>query len=564
MSENFIILLFEISIINLPGAPYNHGGKQMHSASYKLKTYIWDRENNIVPKYPRAVALGIFDGVHLGHRAVIQQAVGIDLPEGHAASSVFTFTQPAWAYKDNGAWELMSAEQKKAAFKGLGVEEWIQADFEAVRDMTPEEFVYDLLYKTLDARRVCCGFNYKFGKDRRGDHDTLLALCAPLGIEVCVVSPVLRQGKPISATGIRRLIEAGDVEQATGMLGHPFTLDIKVVGGQRLGHLLGTPTINQPLPPNFVRPHYGVYASAVEVDGRVTHGVTNIGVRPTVGAQGPLAETWIADFEGDLYGRNVPVSLIKFLRPEQKFDTIEALQRQILRDAEQAWNLVKGQSDGKVRAVLFDFDDTLQNRPIAFLRYCDFFFNKYFPHLSKQEVEKRSHEMLVRNNDGYVNYIDYFMSLIEDWGWEDAPPVGDIYREYQFRFPEYVSLFPQAVEVIESLRRRGMLVGIITNGPSLTQNRKLDVSGLRPLLDIAVVSGDEQVHKPDPEIFRRAAARLGVPCGSCIYVGDHIVNDIGGALAAGMRPVYINAYDKDEHVENIPEIKNLNELFELI
>ncbi|MDD2362049.1 MAG: riboflavin biosynthesis protein RibF [Oscillospiraceae bacterium] len=537
----------------------------MHSTSYKLKTYIWDRKNNIIPRYPRAVALGIFDGVHLGHRAVIQQAVGLDLQEGHAAvSTVFTFTQPAWAYKDDGAWELMSSEQKKAAFEGLGVEEWIKADFEAIRGMTPEEFVNDFLHETLDARRVCCGFNYRFGKGGMGNPDMLVALCAPLGIEVSVVPPVLREGKPISATGIRRLIESGDVEQAARLLGHPFTLDIKVVGGQRLGHLLGTPTINQPLPPNFVRPHYGVYASAVEVDGRVTHGVTNIGVRPTVGAQGPLAETWIADFKGDLYGRNVPVSLIKFLRPEQKFETIEELQKQILRDAQQALLSVRGKADGRVRAVLFDFDDTLQNRTVAFLRYCDFFLKKYFPDLSKEEAEKRSREMLIRNNDGYVNYIDYFMSLIEDWGWEDAPPVGDIYREYQFRFPEYVSLFPEAVEVIEGLKQRGFWVGIITNGLSLTQNRKLDVSGLRPLLDIAVVSGDEHVHKPDPEIFRRAAARLGVPCDSCIFVGDHIVNDIEGSLAAGMHPIYINPYNRDKHVKNIPEIKNLHELFDLI
>ena len=104
-----------------------------------------------------------------------------------------------------------------------------------------------------------------------------------------------------------------------------------------------------------------------------------------------------------------------------------------------------------------------------------------------------------------------FLSLFEDWEWEGAPPVGDIYREFQFRFPEYISLFPETKEVLKELKRRGYLVGVITNGPSIQQNRKLDVSGLRPLLDIAVVSGDEMIHKHDAEIFKRAAARLVSP-----------------------------------------------------
>ena len=537
----------------------------MGDTSYALTTYIWDRDHpDAVPKHPRAVALGIFDGVHLGHRAVILKACGVELPDGgRAASAVFTFLQPPSLMPTKAACELMSEEQKKAAFKGLGVDEWILADFEAIRDYTPERFVKEFLHERLDARRVCCGFNYRFGKGGTGTPDMLRTLCGPLGIEVEVVEPVIANGQPVSASRIRKYIEDGDIEQATKLLGHPFTLDITVVGGQRLGHLLGTPTINQPLPPDFVRPKFGVYASSVEVDGRVTHGVTNIGVRPTVGAKQPLAETWIAGFDGDLYGRKVPVSLIKFLRPEQKFNTIVELQKQILRDSEQARIAVMGKGDDRVRAVLFDFDDTLQNRPAAFLRYCDFFFKKYFPDMPKDEVEKRSRDMLVRNNGGYVNYIDYFLTLFEDWEWKDAPPVGEVYRELQFRFPDFTELFPDAVEVLKELKRRGLLVGVITNGPSLIQNRKLDISGIRPLLDIAVVSGDEFVHKPDPRYSaRRRPSR--VSCESCIYVGDHPVNDIQGAKSAGMRPVYINAFGSDVHPEDVPEISSLSQLLDMV
>lgn len=518
-----------------------------------------------LPKTPRAVALGIFDGVHLGHRAVISRATGVELPDRRrAVSTVFTFTQPPWALPKDCAWELIADRQKQTVLEGLGVEELIRADFEALRDMTPADFVRGLLHETLGARRVCCGFNYHFGRGGRGDAALLEELCAPLGIEVVVVPPVLVGGEPVSATRIRRLIEDGRVEEAGRLLGRPFTIDFPVVGGQKLGRLLGAPTINQPLPDHFVRPRFGVYASSVEAEGRVTHGVTNIGVRPTVGAEGPLAETWIADYSGDLYGRRVPVSLVRFLRPERKFASVEELQKQILRDAKAARLAVKGDADEGVRAVLFDFDDTLQDRAKAFLQYCAFFFQKYFPDLPPEETARRSAEMLRRNNGGYVNYIDYFLSLFEDWGWTDPPPVGDIYREFQFRLPEYTSLFPEAEEVLRALKRRGLRIGVVTNGPSLMQNRKLDVSGLRPLLDIAVVSGDEGVHKPDPEIFRRAAARLGVACESCLYVGDHLVNDVQGARAAGMHPVYINAFGRDQHPDGVPEITNLCELLHVV
>lgn len=553
-----------------------------------LKTIIWDGktpmpediprpgqtdENISGPKF-RAVALGIFDGVHLGHRAVISRATGMELPDGtRATAAVFTFVQPPWALPKDSGCELITDGQKAAVLESLGVEELIQADFETVRDLSPQAFVEDFLHAVLHARRVCCGFNYHFGKGGAGDAAALRALCEPLGIEVEVVPPILVDGEPVSASRIRRAIEAGEAEEAARLLGRPFTLDFPVVGGQKLGRLLGTPTINQPLPPHFVRPRFGVYAVSVEADGRVSHGVTNIGVRPTVGSEGPLAETWIADFQGDLYGRNVPVTLVKFLRSEQKFDSVEALQRQILLDGKAARRAVlgdEGARDGGIRAVLFDFDDTLQDRAAAFLQYCDFFFDKYFPTLPPAERESRRQEMLRRNNRGYVNYIDYFLSLFEDWEWKDAPPVGDIYREFQFRFSDYVSLLPDAEPVLRELRRRGFRVGIITNGPSLLQNRKLDVSGLRPLLDIAVVSGDETapggrcVHKPDPEIFRRAAARLGVACAACLYVGDHPVNDVEGSRAAGMHPVYINAFGADDHPENVPEITSLTELLELV
>ena len=352
-----------------------------------VKKYILKEGINTIPKRPRAVALGIFDGVHIGHRAVIINAVGVQLQNGkQLIPSVLTFCQSPSELPKDGAYELLTLRQKAAAFATLGVEEWIQADFEQLREFSPERFVHEILHDILDAKRVCCGFNYRFGKDASGNADTLRELCRPLGIEVVVADPVLVNDEPVSASRIRRLIENGEMEKAAKLMGRPFTFDFNVVSGQKLGRLLGSPTLNQPLPQNFARPRFGVYISTVEVDGRVMHGVTNIGIRPTVGSNAPLAETWIADYDGDLYGRSVPVSLIKFLRSEKKFESVDDLKKQILYDAKQAKQAVFGTPDDSIRAVLFDFDDTLQERRCAFLKYCDFFFKKYFPNLPQEEI----------------------------------------------------------------------------------------------------------------------------------------------------------------------------------
>lgn len=514
-----------------------------------METFLLD--NQTLPDHPRAVALGVFDGLHIGHRAVIAQAVGVE----DAVPTVFTFRQPSSTLPKEHAVELLSPEGRAEVLESIGVEELIEADFAQIRDLSPETFVRQILHGRLRARRVCCGFNFHFGKGGAGDADTLAALCRACGIETVTVDPVLVDGEPVSASRIRRAVEQGEVPMAGRLLGRPFTIDFEVVGGQRLGRLLGAPTINQPLPPHFVQPRFGVYASSVIADGRVYHGVTNVGRRPTVSGddQPPLAETWIPGYSGDLYGQHVPVSLTRFLRPESKFGSLDALQDQILRDEAAARPAAGG---GRVRAVLFDFDDTLQNRPAAFRGYARSFLARYFPSLSAPEREQHVEDMLERNQGGYVAYLDYFRQITTALGWPDAP-VETIFRLYQRQFPQHVTLFPDTVPVLRSLRTAGYRLGLITNGPSVMQNRKLDYSGLRPFFDVTLVSGDEGVHKPDPEIFRRAASRLGLACEACVFVGDHPVNDIQGAQEAGMRPVYINPFGVDVHPAGVTEITRL-------
>lgn len=514
---------------------------------------------DIPPRCPRALALGVFEGLHIGHRAVICQAAG----RNGLTAAVLTFSGPL--PKGEGG-VLMSADRRTGLLENMGITEQFTMDFEAIRHLSPEEFVRDILRDCLDARVVACGFNYRFGKDGAGRVDTLRRLGRAYGIQVVTVPAVEVEGEPVSTSRIRRCLEAGDMALAARLLGAPFTLDFEVVHGRQLGRELGTPTINQPLPAGFIQPRFGVYASAVEVEGRVTYGVTNIGVKPTVGAEAPLAETWIPTYEGDLYGQRVRVMPLRFLREEKAFASLALLKDQIHRDGEAARRAILGDPDAAgVKAVLFDFDDTLQDREKAFSEYAHYFLDKYFPSLPAADKDSRLRQMLEQQNGGYVDYVAYFRSLQEQWGWDDGPSPDVLTTECRFLFSRYTSLYAETADVLRECRRRGWKVGIVTNGPSLLQNRKLDFSGLRPLLDVAVVSGDEGVHKPAPEIFRRAATRLGVAPENCVYVGDHPVNDIEGAMAAGMTPIYIRVTDRwGTPPDSVARIGRIGDLFRVL
>lgn len=308
---------------------------------------------DMVERRPRALALGVFEGLHIGHRAVICQAAGRE--DLDAAILTFSGHLP----KGEGG-VLMPPDRRARLLENMGIAEQFILDFEAIRNLSPEEFVRDILRNQLDARLVACGFNYRFGKGGAGTVDTFRRLGQAYGIQVVAVPAVEVDGEPVSTSRIRRCLEAGNMALANRLLGVPFTLDFEVVHGRQLGRELGTPTINQPLPAGFIQPRFGVYASAVEVEGRVTYGVTNIGVKPTVGAEAPLAETWIPEYEGDLYGQRIRVSPLRFLREEKTFASIAQLKEQIHRDGDTARREILGDPAGgtDIQAVLFDFDDT--------------------------------------------------------------------------------------------------------------------------------------------------------------------------------------------------------------
>ena len=224
---------------------------------------------------------------------------------------------------------LTTNEQKLALLEEMGVEVVYLLSFDRIRDMEPEDFV-EALYRVCRVRALSCGFNFRFGKNGRGDAGLLKELCREKGISLSVTPPVSVAGETVSSTRIRACLEQGDVQQAGQLLGRPFGYDFEVTHGRQLGRTWGTPTINQPFPAGYVLPRFGVYASLVEVEGQKYYGVTNIGVKPTVGSDCALSETWIPEFSGDLYGKKVPVELLDFIRPERKFDSLDQLKNEIL------------------------------------------------------------------------------------------------------------------------------------------------------------------------------------------------------------------------------------------
>lgn len=283
-------------------------------------------------KYYTSVALGFFDGVHLGHQDVIQTAVNAS--SDVCKATVLTFKDsPSFVLSGNKKTLLTTNEEKFELFEKLGVEYVFCIDFKEVCTMTAEDFVSEVLYDTLNAKFVIAGFNYHFGRGGNATADDLISMCRRLRMDSCKRMPVEYKGEAISSTRIRECILNGKIEDANAMLSYNFSITSKVTSGNHIGTTLSTPTINQPLQSGIVVPKFGVYASKVTIGDKVYLGATNIGTHPTVGKCTPLCETHLLNFDsGDLYGQKVKTELLHFIRPEKKFESLNELKKQIQKD----------------------------------------------------------------------------------------------------------------------------------------------------------------------------------------------------------------------------------------
>lgn len=269
-----------------------------------------------------AVALGMFDGVHLGHQAVINSATKENLKSVAITFSSLPFKTGGW---------LMTKEQKEAELKRLGIDEVFFLDFCEVCDMYPEEFL-SYISKLFPIKKICCGFNYRFGIRAQGDTAFLKDYCEKNGIELEISDMVEYSGQAVSSTYIRSLISNGKIKRATALLSRPFSFKAKVSRGDQRGRTIGFPTTNQVYPDDIVTPKFGVYKTTVLIDDTEYSGITNIGLRPTYRNDFVSAETFIKDYSDNCYGKEIEITLLDFIRPEKKFDSIDDLKAAITED----------------------------------------------------------------------------------------------------------------------------------------------------------------------------------------------------------------------------------------
>lgn len=271
-----------------------------------------------------AIAFGTFDGVHIAHRKVL------DLPDGYKKVAVTFKTPPKMFFTKN--YELiMPFEQKQKVLNSLGFNEILALDFETVKDMPLNDFLLFICEKYNPAL-ISCGFDYRFGKGAEGDVTSLSEFCREKGIELKVCDEVLYKNQTVSSSMIRSYLKNGEIETANECLTVPFSFTAQVIKGDSRGRTIGFPTINQKYPQTLVKLKFGVYKTKVLFDGQEYDGVTNIGVRPTFESDYVISETHIKNFSGDLYGKDVKIVPVKFLREEKKFSSIQELKKQIEKD----------------------------------------------------------------------------------------------------------------------------------------------------------------------------------------------------------------------------------------
>ena len=278
-------------------------------------------------------AIGNFDGVHPGHRAIFEK-MNVLAGETGCRPLVITFSDNP-KYRMPGHGHILPDREQEEAMRDAGVTTVLKLDFPVYREFTAERFVKEVLAGVLDCRAVLVGEGFRFGKDRGGDTALLKRLLEKDGRECIVLPLLLKNGEVLSSTRIRECLSAGEVEKAADLLGREISYTLPVCEGRKLGRTIGFPTVNQRLPDGVQLPAFGVYASEAYADGAIYRAITDLGVKPTVGTEKPIMETYLFGFSGELYGKEVRVTLKRFLRPEKKFESIGELQKQIAEDIEE-------------------------------------------------------------------------------------------------------------------------------------------------------------------------------------------------------------------------------------
>lgn len=274
-----------------------------------------------------SVSLGKFDGIHKGHRFLLEEIKKKDA----YAPTVFTFEMN----KKNP--KIYTQEEKNVILEEIGIAREIIFPFnEQTKVMSPEDFIKEILVKKMDVKHICVGKDFHFGRNREGDVHTLERFAKEFGYELMIVPKLSDEEEVISSTRIRKLMDQGNLRKVNQLLGRRYFIQGNVCHGEALGRTIGLPTANLVAPTDKKILPFGVYATTVKLGQTKYRGVTNIGKKPTVGEFATGVETSILDFEDDIYGEKIQVNFHEFLRPEIKFDSIDALKTQIEKDKESA------------------------------------------------------------------------------------------------------------------------------------------------------------------------------------------------------------------------------------
>jgi riboflavin kinase/FMN adenylyltransferase len=278
-----------------------------------------------------AAALGLFDGVHRGHSAVFSDTVKAAEKENLTPAAV-TFFGRTMTNKSSSGRLILTETEKRAKMSEAGIEATLPFRFEDIKDVSPREFA-ELLTKKYGIAHIICGEDFRFGSGKSGDVNTLRELQKKLHFGLTITPEKLSDGIKISSGEIKKLLREGEIKSANELLGYEFYYNLIVIEGSKIGRSLGFPTINQVIPESQITARYGVYLSKTEFDGKIYKSLSNIGMKPTVAYDGkPLIETFIENFDGDLYGRKIKVRLIDFIRSERQFAGLPELKNQLEND----------------------------------------------------------------------------------------------------------------------------------------------------------------------------------------------------------------------------------------
>ena len=273
---------------------------------------------------PSAVALGYFDCLHPGHVAVISAAVKSGLTPG-----VFSFHLDENAPKGK---LIFSPQEKERRLADMGVAFLTDFSFSQICALDGPAFFRQILMDQLGAKQLVCGSDFRFGKGAAWDVSDLSHMCIEANVALTIVPDVYVDGVIVHSSTIRTALADGDIATANRLLGREFTFSGEIIHGNELGRTVGMPTINIAIPRAYTVPKFGVYASRTQIGDRTMDSITNIGVKPTVGADTPLYETYLFDFDEDVYGQTATVSLYGFIRPERKFENLDRVRTQVQAD----------------------------------------------------------------------------------------------------------------------------------------------------------------------------------------------------------------------------------------